>query len=377
MSHAMSQTAVFRRSLVTSVLTSTVLLAAASTARAQTITNLGALAPNHQSAQATGVSADGSVVAGMSGVQFFNNMRGFRWKNGSLTNLGAFSGSINVIAGAVSADGNWLAGSSFNADATIPFRWSESGGLQDLRGPHGPDFGAEIYSISGNGSVVVGTGRWADGDRAYRWSESAGEQDLGTLPGGTYSWGAAVSANSQAVTGFSSNGTSEVAYVWTESTGMQALPSVGTNEFSAGLAISADGSVVAGYEGLYAARWSNGTGLSLGTVDGGTFSVAYSISGDGLVIGGLGDNAAGDAVATIWTESLGMVDLNTYLPSLGVDLTGWSLSVTTGISFDGTTIVGAGMYEGVERGWIVTVPAPGAAGLLGVAGLCAARTRRA
>lgn len=157
---------------------------------------------------------------------------------------------------------------------------------------------------------------------------------------------------------------------------MQPLALIDGVEYSAGLALSADGAVVAGYSGDFAARWANGVGGSLGAAAGGTFSVAYAVSGNGVVLGGMSDNANGDIVAMIWTEELGMVDLNSYLPGIGVDLTGWTLTTTTGLSFDGTTIVGAGMYDGVERGWLVTIPSPGAACLLCLGGVAMSRRRR-
>jgi hypothetical protein len=56
-----------------------------------------------------------------------------------------------------------------------------------------------------------------------------------------------------------------------------------------------------------------------------------------------------------------MVDLNAYLPSQGLDLTGWTLESATGISADGTTIAGYGMFNGLARAWLVTgLPTPGA-----------------
>lgn len=350
------------------------LLAGSASTNAQSIIDIGALDASHAFAGANAVSADGSVVAGMSAVEFWNQTRSFRRTSGGLTDLGGFADARNVIATSVSADGTWLGGTCYTSQSAVPFRWSEATGMQDLGAVSGPAFSGDVTGISADGSALVGAGR--DGF-AFRWTVADGVQSLSALDGGGYSYASAISADSRAVTGFSGTGTGELAFVWTEAGGMQALPQIGPDEYSAGLAISADASVVAGYDGLFAARWVNGAGSTLGTAPGGSFSVAYAISGDGQVIGGASDNATGDIVATIWTESLGMVDLNTYLPSVGVDLSGWYLMTTTGISFDGTTIVGAGIYNGVERGWVVTVPAPGALGLLSVAGIVGVRRRRA
>ena len=50
-----------------------------------------------------------------------------------------------------------------------------------------------------------------------------------------------------------------------------------------------------------------------------------------------------------------MLDLNTYLPSIGVDLTGWHLTKVNSISADGSAIVGYGVYQGGSyRAFLVT-----------------------
>jgi hypothetical protein len=57
-----------------------------------------------------------------------------------------------------------------------------------------------------------------------------------------------------------------------------------------------------------------------------------------------------------------MVDLNAYLPTLGIDLTGWMLYAYD-ISDDGRTIVGTGFHDSVEEAWVATLsplpPCPG------------------
>ena len=60
-----------------------------------------------------------------------------------------------------------------------------------------------------------------------------------------------------------------------------------------------------------------------------------------------------------WTESLGMVDLNDYLPSAGVDLDGWTLRFVYAISGDGTAVTGFGNLEGQPGGAFLITGLPG------------------
>ena len=76
--------------------------------------------------------------------------------------------------------------------------------------------------------------------------------------------------------------------------------------------------------------------------------------------------------AVMWTSTLGSVDLNSYLPTLGVNLTGWNLTGATGISYDGSVILGDGTFNGVEATWIVSgvsIPEPSTVLLLALGGI--------
>ena len=69
---------------------------------------------------------------------------------------------------------------------------------------------------------------------------------------------------------------------------------------------------------------------------------------------GYANRATGDWRAFVWTENLGMTDLNTLLPTLGVDMTGWVLTSANDISDDGTTIVGEATYLGSPRAFRIS-----------------------
>lgn len=347
-----------------------------SAAHAQSITNLGVLQPDHHFSMGTAVSANGNAVAGASSVQFFDQTRAFLWTQSTgAQDIGAAPDAVNTFAQAINADGSAIAGAYYSANRDHAFRWTSSGGVQDLGALENAPFGASATAISADGNTVAGSSSSPDGDRAFRWTESSGMQSLGTLPGGTFSWGLAMSADGAAVTGIADTPEAEHAFLWSVASGMQTLPTLNA-EPAGGLAINADASVVAGYIGLFASRWVDGSPEILGTTPGGSFSTAYSISGNGQFIGGVSDDADGAPIAFLWSSSLGMVDLNTYLPSIGVDLSDWTLTTTTGISFDGRVLTGTGTFDGEERGWVVTIPTPSSASLLALGGLLAARRRR-
>lgn len=57
-----------------------------------------------------------------------------------------------------------------------------------------------------------------------------------------------------------------------------------------------------------------------------------------------------------WTPSSGMRCLDDVIAEHGLDLDGWQLVEPTGVSDDGRTIVGNGYYGGYQQGWVFTVP---------------------
>jgi len=175
----------------------------------------------------------------------------------SITWLGTLGGDESRAYG-VSADGAVVVGWAENdAGDRRAFRWTASGGMQDL-GTLGGDE-SRAYGVSADGAVVVG---WAENDagryRAFRWTASGGMQDLGTL-GGDLSGARGVSADGSVVVGWALNADWQWrAFRWTASGGMEDLNTT------------------------YASLLTNGSVLS----------VASAISPDGRYIVGWGWNAA-------------------------------------------------------------------------------------
>jgi probable HAF family extracellular repeat protein len=222
----------------------------------------------------------------------------------SITWLGTLPGFDRSYAHGVS-DNGVVVGYAFNAaEQASAFRWTASGGMQNLGG-----VGTVAYGVSADGSVVVGVSVV----RAFRWTASNGMQDLGTLPGGTRSEAYGVSANGAVVVGWSSY-----------------------YDYDSGRY----------YE--YAFRWTASDGMqNLGTLLGGGRSVAYGVSADGSVVVGTAYDGTWPQRAFRWTASRGMEDLNvTYANLLTI---GSVLMEARAISPNGRYIVGWGWNAATNR----------------------------
>lgn len=117
--------------------------------------------------------------------------------------------------------------------------------------------------------------------------------------------------------------------------------------------------------------------VGLGDLPGRTFdSIAYATAGDGSVVVGASDSAAG-VRAFIWDELHGMRDLKDVLTTdFGLDLTGWTLIEARAITPDGRTIVGSGFNPlGQQEAWLAHIPEPAALALL-AAGMVLVPPRR-
>lgn len=342
-----------------------VLALATASLGAQQIRSVGVL-PGGIGSQCSSVSASGQVVVGISwGEWGVSNDRSFRIVgNGEAQDIGTFPGAENMWATAVSGNGTTTVGLAFTPTGLRGFRL-RNGVFLDLGVLPGAPYGTEAYGVSHDGSVVVGTGS-SPGDlfHAFRWTQQTGMVDLGTLPGGDYSYGNAVSASGQVVVGASTSANGEQGFRWTPSTGMTQLQPIDPAVPSGAFAVSATGAFAAGYSGTSMVRWNAaGQVQDLGTLPGGSYAVAYAISGNGQIVGGMSDDVTMESRATVWAALLGQVDLNEFLPELGVDLSDWDLDGVTSISADGRTLVGFGQFQGENRGFVVRVPNPGPGGL--------------
>ncbi len=352
---------------------------------------------------AHGVSADGSTVIGWS-TNASNNTEAFRWTSaGGMVGLGHLpGGNFFSSAQGVSADGTTVVGFGRNSGGapTEAFRWT-AGGMVGLGGLPGGSGSSSARSVSADGTVVVGDSRNASGDtEAFRWTGGS-MVGLGDLPGGSFISGArAVSADGATVAGQGWSTSGGEAFRWTEGDGMVGLGTLGGGASEAE-GISADGTVIvgtsengasAGYSEAF--RWTvEGGMVGLGFLplpdqdDYISSTRALDASDDGSLIVGFHEDydIANPELyrAFVWDATNGIQDLNelVMLPD------GWSLEQATGISDDGTVIVGRGINPlGNTEAWMITgfspagafVPEPSTYALIltGFAGLALYRRRR-
>ena len=273
-----------------------------------------------------------------------------------MQNLGRFPGDIHACGTAISADGSVIAGISEQVGA---FRWTAASGLQSIAVPS-----STAYGMSADGRAIVGYGGMYGG--VFRWSVASGYENLdGNQPSGPATWGYATSADGSMVVGF----TQARATLWRSAVGtgsattVQDLCVLAGERSSIATAISGDGLAIAGYgetsviETEHALRWTNVGGSwvlrDLGAPGDAYSARALAISADGaIVVGSYQSPTIGGAL--LWTAATGPVDLNLYLASRGVHLAGWHLGVATGISADGTSITGTGAFNGNVRAFIVS-----------------------
>jgi uncharacterized membrane protein len=186
------------------------------------------------------VTADGSVVFGnrvYSSFPVTENPPGpwpFRWTEGSGTT--EFLGCAFVTG--VSADGSVKAGVSASFFYQGAVRWSPTGGITSLAHLRSQT-SASANAVSADGAVIVGTesdnrtgpSGWSE---AFCWTEAGGVVGLGYLPGGLEQTQAfAVSADGSVIVGRGSVGYAPPgdslsqafyeAFIWTPDEGMRNL----------------------------------------------------------------------------------------------------------------------------------------------------------
>ncbi len=328
----------------TAVVAISVLLGCVVSASAQQLIWLGTLGGLRTKPH--GVSTDGTVVGYSDNAA--GRKRAFRWTaTGGMQDLGTLGGDESRAYG-VSGDGSLVVGRSINsANYYRAFSWTAATGMWDI------DLiehrWSEAHSVSSAGLVVGMAKDTAFRTRAYIITS---QLDLGTL-GGNESEAFGVSADGLVVVGWAQvpdtlSDPLSHAFRWTF--GARRMQDLGTlgGLWSQARSTSADGSVVVGWahdssSRVRAFRWTVTGGLQNIGTPGGDRSVAWGVSADGAIVVGEGRDSLGGAAGFRWTVASGMENLNqTYAHLL---TNGSRLKSATAISPDGRFIAGEG-YNG-------------------------------
>lgn len=396
-------------STITLILAAPVFLLVQARATGGTFQGLGTL-PGGAWSAAYGLSPDGTVIVG--GTGGVCSREAFRWTAAEgMAGLGQLAAGEESYAWSASPGGSFIVGYSelpwaepLPLAAPHPsqaFRWSPSGGMQGLGYlPGNIASTSRAYAVSAGGTVVAGEGYETSGVLAMRWTETSGMQALGLLTGAAESSARGVSADGSVVVGWAytysgdplKGETFRQAFRWTQEGAMIGLGYLPGRDASSAYAVSADGSMVVGVSYRFlntlslevdnfqeAFVWTEADGMvGLGDLPGGrAYSAAYGVSGDGRVIVGQAESAAG-LEAFVWTPSQGMRSLWDILLAEGVTaMEGWTLTTASAVSQDGRTIVGSGMSpEGNTEAWVATIPEPSSLSLLALNALGLLTVRR-
>lgn len=334
--------------------------AATTNAAPPSVWNLGSLPGGTDETDVFGVSPNGLLVAGVSN-NGVGDQGGFIYRIGDgLIDLSALPGGPVAGASAVNDNGDFTGGRIVSGFQTEALRGNADGSVTRLGGfVSGGFLGSNGYAISEDGNTVAGvfetltvsalSGRWVGTTRST----------IPFLPGGgSFSLAYGMTPDGSKIVGQSDASEGYLGYVWSSGTGTVALselnPSVPV-AFTGANAISADGIVIVGSSesgtGTIACRWVNGVISALGDIPGGTnFSDALAVNEDGSVIVGRASPTT-TAVAAVWINGGAPQRLDTYLQSFGIDTTGWVFQRATGVSANGKTIVGTGLFNGVQSGF--------------------------
>lgn len=321
---------------------------------------LGALPGASPGSVAAGLSADGLVVVGGCPTGATCS-EAWRWTQaGGIQGLGFLPGESTSGASATSADGAVVYGASEDSI----FRWTSAGMVDIGAGlPSGPS--VVPTDLSSDGLVAVGG--FFDlttlQGGAFRWTSGVGVEVLMPFTIPNVAQFAALSSDGAVIAGSSGIPDDPNPFFRTDAGGTTFLPELPLGDCQCGsqaLGISSGGQTIVGTSHQKAFRWTAVTG----TLDLGAFlpmgfndvDSALDVSSAGDVIVGRSDRSGG-SVAFLWTDRRGIRDLRAELVSLGLDLTGWTLTSAVAVSDDGAVIAGNGINpSGSEEAWIASVP---------------------
>ena len=341
--------------------------------------------PGAQSAVATSLSSDGSIVGGTVSL---SNGRTSAFRYSVLT------GILDVVSMdptrpgvgtlyAMSSSGDFWAG-------TGPYPGGAARGhVSGTTSAIGvlPGYLRSVpYSVSGDGSVVVGQSISSDGfsTEPFRWSPQTGLLSLGSLYGIRYGNAHDVSRDGTTIVGESAApGLYGRAFRWTAAGGLTQLPAISNDPQHAATAysVSADGRTIwgnntVGHFQSRAVRWVDGVLNVLPDLDGFTHPVPRDTDDSGTIAVGFGNSAAARELrGIVWSNGGVPQSAEDYLRGHSVVLpAGVGIYRVWSVSGDGLTISGD-LSDG--RPFVASVPGVGSASLFGAfCGTVAVQRRR-
>ena len=193
------------------------------------------------------LSADGRYIAGMLTVAGSN--RAIRWDGAEARDLGTLKAdnSGQSWAKTISADGSVVAGLSENDQGRIrAFIWGEANGMTALPTAISDDEMPNVWGISADGRVVVGDIQ-VIGNFAVKWEDESVHRLETLIEGSTLSGARAVSQDGSVIVGFADTEDFTVHAVrWTED-GIEDIHTIESAIASFATGISDDGSTIVGY----------------------------------------------------------------------------------------------------------------------------------
>ena len=312
---------------------------------------------------ANAVSGDGNFVVGRSfdGVE----QQAVEWspQTHALTNLGYFGGNpASSVAWTVSADGSLVGGTSTSSSSPngTAFLWTKAAGLKDIGGiaPYSSK-GSVVRGLNSTGSIAVGYSGTPPASVsgaspvcvAGRYTPGGGWTQLQTPAGYVDTVAYSLSLSGVVAVGAAYSSTGSNAVIW-NGTSAKLLPTASGYTNSQAFAVNRNGSLMGGYcyKGATvedACLWYSSLGYApkiIGHLPGDTRSYVRAMSGDGTLVTGISVSPSSILTPFVWTSTGGMESLRDYLSSVGVNTyASWKLQSISGISDDGTTIVGYGV----------------------------------
>jgi outer membrane autotransporter protein len=346
-------------------------------------------APAGSGSQTSGISADGSSVAGNDDESVLTNNI-VVWTNAiprtivvnQPTAPRPIPQGFNVRS--ISGDGRTILGNEGDNEHRAVI-WTQAMGAFYFPDPSATEYIAFDTYANSDGTFFAATGRVfptiAGGasnplaattpERAYRYSAAGSYQNLGSFGATVNMRATGISGAGDIIVGNASDITQtaspisplyiQSAFSWNATTGLSRLvdllaaPGGGSGPFSEANGISRDGSTIVGASRgsngfAQAVYWRGNSVIGLGFLPGsslptsGNFQAvgtthALASDADGTIIVGTAYGQVDD-LAWRWTAASGMQDLNVIARNAGLNLNGFVLNNAVGISDNGQSITG-------------------------------------